>query len=148
MRILGLDYGSKTVGVAISDTRLIIATPLETICRQDEKSIKKTIKRLEVIIKEEKVTKIILGYPINMNGTEGERCIKTKEFKERLERNFKKTEVILKDERLSTKFATMILDKSSTKKSKQKKVVDKIAASFILQGYLDAIANNTEENKC
>ncbi len=139
MRVLGLDYGSKTVGVAISDLTNTIATPLETIVRQDEKSIKKTVKRIETIIKSEKIGKIILGYPLNMNGTVGERCEKTTEFKERLERNFKRVEVILRDERLSTSFASMILDTAEVKKHKQKKVVDKVAASFILQGYLDSV---------
>ncbi len=142
MRILGLDYGSKTVGVAISDELGLIASGVETITRDNEVSIKKTIKRLEEIIKENGIKKIILGYPKNMNGTEGERCKKTADFKARLERNFKKVEVILWDERLSTKVSIDILNESKMNKKEHKKVVDKMAAMYILQGYLDSCKKN------
>ncbi len=138
-KILGLDYGSKTVGVAISDELGLIASGVETITRDNEISIKKTIKRLEEIIKENNVKKIVLGYPKNMDGSEGERCQKTAEFKARLERNFKKVEVVLWDERLSTKFVTNILIESKVNKKEHKKVVDKMAAMYILQGYLDSL---------
>lgn len=141
MRILGLDYGSKTVGVAICDELGLMAHGLETITRDKEESIKKTIKRLEEIIKDYNVEKIVLGYPKNMDGSEGFRCEKTVEFKNRLERNFKKTEVILWDERLSTSFATSILFEGNVKKENHKKVIDKVAASYILQGYLDSLKN-------
>ncbi len=142
MRILGLDYGSKTVGVAISDELGLIATGIETITRDNEVSIKKTVKRLEEIIKEHSIKKIVLGYPKNMDGTEGERCEKTADFKARLERNFKRVEVILWDERLSTKVAIDILNESKMNKKDHKKVVDKMAAMYILQGYLDSCKRN------
>ncbi len=142
MRILGLDYGSKTVGVAISDELSLIARGVETITRDNEISIKKTIKRLDEIIKENGVQKIVLGYPKNMDGSEGERCEKTVEFKNRLERNFKKIEVILWDERLSTKIATQALCDGNVNRNEHKKVVDKVAAMYILQGYLDYIKKN------
>ncbi len=142
MRILGLDYGSKTVGVAISDETCLIATGIETIERQDEQSIKKTIRRLQEIVKEYNVEKIVLGYPKNMDGTEGFRCEKTVEFKNRLERNFKKIEVILWDERLSTSFSTKILFEGNVNQKDHKKVVDKVAAMYILQGYLDSLKKN------
>ncbi len=141
MKILGLDYGSKTVGVAISDELGLIASGIETITRDNEVSIKKTIKRLEEIIKENNIKKIVLGYPKNMDGSEGERCEKTTEFKARLERNFKKVEVVLWDERLSTSFATKVLYEGKVDKKDHKKVIDKMAAMYILQGYLDSIKN-------
>ena len=101
MRILGLDFGSKTVGVAVSDELLLTAQGLEIVRRQSPNKLRQTLARIEEIIAEYKVERIVLGYPKNMNNTEGERCEKTKEFKEMLE---KRTglEVILWDERLTT----------------------------------------------
>ena len=139
-RILGLDYGDKTVGVAVSDPSLLIAAPLETITRPDEVSIKKTIARLSEIIDAYEVTTIVLGYPRNMDGSEGFRCAKTNEFKARLERNFKRVDIILWDERLSTMFADRHLENLS--KHKRDRVIDQAAASAILQNYLDYIRQN------
>jgi len=142
-RILGLDYGDKTVGVAVSDPLMLTAAPLETIVRPDEISIKKTIARLSEIIKEYEVRTIVLGYPRNMDGSEGFRCAKTNEFKARLERNFKRIDIILWDERLSTMFADRHLENVS--KSKRDRVIDQAAASAILQNYLDYIRQNTNK---
>ena len=86
MRILGLDYGSKTVGVAVSDELLFTAQGLEIVRRQSPNKLRQSLARIEEIIKEYNVERIVLGYPKNMNNTEGERCEKTKEFKEMLER--------------------------------------------------------------
>jgi len=137
MRILGLDYGSKTLGVAISDPFGWTAQGLETITRKEENNLVATIKRLKEIITGYSIDKIVLGLPKNMNNTEGERVEKTLVFKRRLEREFGIT-VITWDERLSTVGAQRLLNEAEIGKKKQKKVIDKMAAVFILQGYLDA----------
>ncbi len=133
-RILGLDYGEKTIGVAVSDPFMLFAQGLEVLRRQDEKSIRKSIQRLSEIIRDMEINEIVLGYPKNLNNTEGDRCQKTLLFKERLTENFN-LPVILWDERLSTIGATHSISLLSRKK--QKAVVDKMAAVYILQGYLD-----------
>jgi putative Holliday junction resolvase len=137
MRILGLDYGSKTVGVAISDPFGWTAQGVETITRKDENNLVKTISRINEIINEYTVEKIILGLPKNMNNTEGERVEKTIQFKKRLEKEFP---VLVEtwDERLSTVGARRALLEADISRRKQKQVIDKMAAVFILQGYLDA----------
>lgn len=137
MRILGLDYGSKTLGVAISDPFGWTAQGLDTITRKEENNLVGTIKRLKEIITGYSIDKIVLGLPKNMNNTEGERVEKTLVFKRRLEREFGIT-VITWDERLSTVGAQRLLNEAEIGKKKQKKVIDKMAAVFILQGYLDA----------
>lgn len=138
MRILGLDYGSVTVGVAVSDSMLITAQPVEVIKRKSETKLRQTLARIEEIIAEYEVDKIVLGYPKNMNNTLGERVERTEEFKEKLE---KRTglEVILWDERLTTVSAMEVLKEGKVRREDRKKYVDKIAAVFILQGYLDSI---------
>ena len=138
-RILGLDYGDRRVGVAVSDPSLLIAVPLETIERPSEISIKKTIARLSQIINTYNTSTIVLGYPRNMDGTEGFRCAKTKDFKARLERNFKRADVILWDERLTTILAGRYLEPLG--KRKRGRVIDQAAASTILQSYLDFLRN-------
>lgn len=138
MRIMGLDYGSKTVGVAISDSLLLTAQSIETIERKEENKLRKTLARIEALIKEYEVEKIILGFPINMNDTIGERAEKTLEFKAMLERRTG-LEVILWDERLTTVEAEQILIESNVRREDRKKFIDKIAAGFILQGYLDSL---------
>ncbi len=136
MRIMGIDYGDKNVGIALTDPTRTIASAYEIIRREDEVAIKKTVKRIGEIIKEMEVTEIVLGYPKNMDGSEGFRCEKTILFKERLERNFKKIPVHLWDERLSTVGATHSLVEANLNKVEQKEVIDKMAAVFILEGYL------------
>ena len=136
MRILGLDFGSKTVGVAVSDPLLLTAQGVEIVRRQSPNKLRQTLARIEAIIKEYEVDRIVLGYPKNMNNTEGERCEKTKEFKEMLERRTGLS-VILWDERLTTVSADNYMMESGIRRENRKKYVDEIAAVFILQGYLD-----------
>lgn len=133
---MALDFGDKTIGVAISDPFGWTAQGLETIIRDKEKNIKSSLKRLDEIIKQYSVEKIILGFPKNMNNTQGSRCEKTLAFKKKLESHFK-LPVYLHDERLSTIGAERILLEADLSRAKRKKVIDKMAAVYILQGYLD-----------
>ncbi len=139
MRILGLDFGSKTVGVAVSDELLLTAQGLEIIRRQSSNKLRQSLARIEAIIAEYQVERIVLGYPKNMNNTEGERCEKTKEFKEMLERRTG-LEVILWDERLTTVAADRLMMETGIRRENRKEYVDEIAAVFILQGYLDSLS--------
>lgn len=139
MRILGLDYGSKTVGVAVSDALGITAQGLETIQRTQANKLRKTLARIEQLIKEYDVEKIVLGCPKNMNNTEGPRVQATLEFRDMLKRRTG-LEVILQDERLTTVSAERVLMESGVRRENRKEVIDKIAAVFILQTYLDAQA--------
>ena len=136
-RLMGLDFGSKTVGVALSDPTGLIASPLEIIEREREDKLRKTFSRIEELIEEYKVTKIVLGLPLNMDSSEGERVRKTEEFKEALERRTG-LEIVFWDERLSTVEAHDIMTEVGVKGIDRKKFVDKIAASIILQGYMDS----------
>lgn len=139
MRVMGLDYGSKTVGVAISDALKITAQGIETIERKEENKLRKTLARIEELAKEYEVESIVLGLPKNMNNTMGERAEKTLEFKAMLERR-SGLPVILWDERLTTVEAERTLIESKIRREERKKYIDKIAAVFILQGYLDSIS--------
>ena len=136
MRIMGLDYGSKTVGVAISDALLFIAQPHETIFRERETKLRKTLARIEELVREYEIEEIVLGLPLNMDDSLGERARKTLEFKGILEKRLNK-KIILHDERLSTYAAQEILKEAGVKGRDMKTYVDKIAASCILQDYLD-----------
>ncbi len=140
MRILGLDFGEKTIGVAISDPFGWTAQGVEIIRRKEERNLKASVTRIGELIKEYGVEKIVMGYPKNMNNTIGERCEKTESFKARLEKAFK-IEVILWDERLSTVAAERGLLEADLSRNKRKQVIDKMAAVFILQGYLDSKPN-------
>ncbi|MBQ9023033.1 MAG: Holliday junction resolvase RuvX [Eubacterium sp.] len=137
MRIMGLDFGSKTVGVAISDPLLLTAQSLETIYRQQENKLRRTLARIEALCAEYEVDLIVLGLPKNMDDTEGERCEKTRAFQEMLERRTG-ISVVFQDERLTTWEADQILIEDGIPFEERKKYVDKIAASLILQEYLDA----------
>lgn len=141
MRILGLDFGSKTVGVAVSDELLITAQGVEIVRRKSSGKLRQTLARIEELIAEYGVEKIVLGYPKNMNNTEGERCEKTKEFKEMLERRTG-LEVVLWDERLTTVAADLSMMEMGIRRENRKEYVDEIAAIFILQGYLDFLSNS------
>lgn len=141
MRILGLDYGTKTVGVAMSDPLLLTAQGIEIIRREHENKLRKTYARIEELCRENQVDRIVLGYPKNMNNTEGERCEKTNEFKEALERRTG-LPVILWDERLTTVAADAVMMESGIRRENRKEYVDEIAAIFILQGYLESIRND------
>ena len=144
MRILGLDFGSKTVGVAVSDGLLLTAQGVETIERKDENKLRKTCARIEELIAEYEITEIVLGLPKNMNNTEGERVEKTKAFGEMLERRTG-LPVHYWDERLTTVAAEQILMESGVRRENRKAVIDKVAAGLILQGYLDRL--KTKENE-
>ncbi len=138
MRIMGLDYGSVTVGVAISDAIGLTAQPVEVIKRKSENKLRQTLARIEELASEYGVERIVLGYPKNMNNSEGERAQRTKEFMEKL---IARTglEVVLWDERLSTVSAMNVLKEGGVRREDRKTYVDKIAASIILQGYLDSM---------
>ena len=136
-RILGLDYGTKTVGVALSDELRITAQPLETITRKDANKLRKTYARIEELVKEYDIEKIVLGLPKNMN-TVGERGEDTLSFRDALVRRTG-LEVILWDERLTTVASEKVLMESGVRRENRKKVIDQIAASMILQGYLDSL---------
>lgn len=144
MRIMGLDFGSKTVGVAISDPLLLTAQGTEIIRRKEENKLRQTLARIEELIKEYEVEKIVLGQPKHMNGTEGDRVAATAEFKEKLERRTG-LPVILWDERLTTVAADKTMMEAGIRREHRKEYVDMIAATFILQGYLDYLANHKEE---
>lgn len=143
MRIMGLDYGTKTVGVAISDALLLTAQGIETIERKEENKLRRTCARIEELIREYDVDKIVLGLPKHMNNDIGERAEKAIEFGEMLK---KRTglEVIMWDERMTTISAERVLIESDVRRENRKKYVDKIAAVFILQGYLDALSIRKE----
>lgn len=140
MRIMGLDFGSKTCGVALSDPLLITAQSFEIIRREKPNHLRKTLARIEEIINEYEISEIVLGNPKNMNDTEGERVALTLEFKESLERRTG-LKVTLWDERLTTVAATEIMIEAGIRREKRKDYVDSIAASIILQGYLDNMDN-------
>lgn len=144
MRIIGLDFGSKTVGVAVSDELLITAQGIEIVRRKSENKLRQTLARIEELIKEYNVEKIVLGFPKNMNNSEGERCEKTLEFKEMLERRTGLT-VELWDERLTTVAADSLMMEAGIRRENRKEYVDQIAASFILQGYLDYLQNEKNQ---
>ena len=139
-RILGLDYGTKTVGVAISDPLLMMAQELETITRQRASALRHTLVRIVEICNEYEVTEIVLGYPLNMDDSEGFRCEDTLKFKELLEKRVD-IPITLHDERLTTMYADEILAESGVLKSNRKKYIDQIAAAIILQEHLDALKN-------
>ena len=144
MRILGLDFGSKTVGVAVSDELLITAQGVEIVRRKSPSKLRQTLARIEELVAFYGVEKIVLGYPKNMNNTEGERCEKTKEFKEMLERRTG-LDVVLWDERLTTVAADRSMMETGSRRENRKEFVDEIAAIFILQGYLDFLRNKGEK---
>lgn len=131
-----MDYGSKTVGVAISDPLGLTAQGIETICRKEENKLRKTCARMEELIREYGVEHIVLGLPKHMNNEVGERAEKTLEFKEMLVRRTGLS-VTMWDERLTTKEAERTLIESNVRRENRKQYVDTIAAVFILQGYLD-----------
>jgi len=143
MRILGLDFGSKTCGVAVSDPLGITAQGLEIIERKKAGQLRQTLARIEELVKEYDVSRIVLGYPKNLNNTEGDRCEKTNEFKGMLEQRTG-LPVELWDERLTTVAADNAMMEMGIRRENRKQYVDEIAAIFILQGYLDLQANKKE----
>jgi len=133
-----MDYGEKTIGIAISDPFGWTAQGVEIIRRKEENNLKSSVERIRDLIKEYNVEKIILGFPKNMNNTLGPRAEKTLEFMKKLEKEFS-LPIVLWDERLSTKAAENILLEADLSRNKRKKVIDKMAAVYILQGFLDSI---------
>ena len=140
MRKMGLDFGSKTVGVAVSDPLLITAQGVEIVRRKSENKLRQTLARIEELIIEYEVDELVLGYPKNMNDTLGERAEKTQEFKDMLERRTGLS-VQLWDERLTTVAADKAMIEAGIRREERKEHVDRIAAVFILQGYLDYLKN-------
>lgn len=138
MSIMGLDFGSKTIGVAVSDPLGLTAQGIETIVRKSAKRLRQSLARIEALITEYGVEEIVLGFPKNMNDTQGERCEKTLEFKEMLERRSGLT-VHLWDERLTTVEAMRALMEGEVRREHWKEHVDRLAAVLILQGYLDSL---------
>ena len=139
MRIMGLDYVTKTVGVAVSDPLGITAQAVETITRKEENKLRKTCARIEALIAEYGVERIVLGFPKHMNNDIGERAEKALEFRDILARRTG-LEVVMWDERLTTVSAERTLMESGVRRENRKKHIDQIAAVFILQGYLDMLS--------
>ena len=137
-RIMGLDFGSVTCGVAISDELWVTAQGIEVITRKHENKLRQTLARIEELVKEYEVDCIVLGYPKNMNNTIGERAEKTEAFREKLISR-SGLDVILWDERLTTVSAHQAMIEGNVRREDRAKVVDKVAAVLILQGYLDWI---------
>lgn len=147
IRIMGLDFGSKTVGVAVSDPLGITAQGIEIVRRTSENKLRKTLARIEALVAEYQVTEFVLGLPKNMNNTSGERVEKTMEFKAMLEHRTG-LPVHMWDERLTTVAADRTLIEAGVRRENRKEYVDMLAAVYILQGYLDSLERkkNDEEN--
>lgn len=137
IRIMGLDFGSKTVGVAVSDPLGLTAQGIEIVRRTQENKLRKTLARIEELIRTYEVTEIVLGYPKNMNNTIGDRAEKSLAFKEMLERRTG-LPVVMWDERLTTVAANRTLIEGGVRRENRKDYVDMLAAVYILQGYLDS----------
>ena len=134
-KVLGLDLGTRTIGIAISDIMEMIASGVETYRFRDD-DFDSALKRVEEIVKEKKVYKIVLGYPKHMNGDVGEKALLCEDFKKKLE-DLLNIEVVLVDERWTTKLATNRLLEFDMSRNKRKKIIDQMAAVVILQNYLD-----------
>lgn len=136
MQILGLDVGDRTVGIAASDALLLTAQGVETIRR---KSLKQDLYRLQELMKQYETDQLVVGLPKNMDGSQGERCTIVRGFAAEILKAMPDTKIVFWDERLSTVAASRSLIAADVSRAKRKKVIDKMAAVFILQGYLDSI---------
>ena len=146
-RILGLDYGTKTVGVAVSDPLLLTAQGVEIIRRKEENKLRKTLARIEELVKEYGASRIVLGLPKKMNNSLGDRAEKSLAFKEMLERRTG-LPVVMWDERLTTVAADRTMMEAGIRREHRREYVDEIAAVFILQNYLDYLScHPMETNK-
>jgi putative holliday junction resolvase len=145
-RIMGLDYGSVTVGVAVSDALGLTAQGIEVIRRKQENKLRQTLARIEELIAEYGIGIIVLGYPKHLNNTVGDRAVKSQEFAEKL-RQRTGLEVVLWDERLTTVAAHQVLDQGGLNYKEKALVIDKLAAVLILQGYLDRLHFMKKEEK-
>lgn len=143
MRIMGLDFGAMTCGVAISDELLITAQGIETIRRKHESKLRQTLARIEELVEQYSVERIVVGLPKNMNNTEGERAVACRDFAAEVSRRTG-LETVMWDERLSTVAAHRVLDEAELSYTRKNEVVDKLAATIILQNYLDYLANKGE----
>ena len=137
-RILALDYGDIHIGVALSDETGQISMPFKTIIKKDKFTIKPAVKEIGEIIKEYDIKTIVVGYPKNMDDTLGIRAEVSEDFKNRLERNFKKIDILLWDERLTTQAAKELLDEMQVSPKERKQMIDQVAASIILRDYIEA----------
>ena len=137
MRVMGLDFGSKTVGVSVSDPLGVTAQGVEIIRRTSENKLRQTLARIETLAKEYEVETFVLGLPKHMNNDIGERAVKSMEFGEMLHRRTG-IEVIMWDERLTTASAERTLIEAGVRRENRKQYIDQIAAVFILQSYLDS----------
>lgn len=146
MKLMGLDYGSVTVGVALSDDLFLTAQAQEVIRRKQENKLRQTYQRIEQLIIERKVDALVVGYPKHLDDSVGERARKSEEFAENLERRTG-LPVILWDERLTTVMAHRILDAGEVSLEKKQKVVDQIAAAIILQSYMDYLTGHEDKKK-
>lgn len=133
MRTLGMDYGSATLGISISDETKTIATGVETI---RYKTMEELLNKIDVYFDKYKIDEVVLGDPKNLDGSVSKRCEETYKFKDILESRYN-IKVIMEDERLTTVIANQVLLENNTRRDKRKKVVDKLASTIILQGYLD-----------
>lgn len=138
MRILGLDYGSATVGVAVNDGLGLTVQPVETIVRKEENKLRRTCARIEELVREYEVSLLVLGLPLNMDGSEGERVEKTRAFGDMLARRTG-LPVVYQDERLTTEAADEILSESGIRRRDRKAYIDQIAAVLILEEYLSRV---------
>lgn len=134
MRILGLDYGSVTVGVAVNDGLGLTVQPVETIVRKEENKLRRTCARIEELIREYDISLLVLGLPLNMDGSEGERAEKTRQFGDMLARRTG-LPVVYQDERLTTAEADEILADSGIRRQDRKTYIDQVAAVLILEDY-------------
>ena len=134
--VLGLDYGEKTVGVAVSDALFMTAQGLETIRRERTTKLRRTLARIEEICRERGVTRIVLGYPKGLDGREGERCERTREFKDALERRLK-LPVELEDERFTTNYADRLMLLGGKKRELLKEDSDTVSAALILSSWME-----------
>ena len=150
-RIMGLDFGSKTVGVAMTDALCLIASPCETIVRDKENKLRPTLRRIAELCKDQEIDRVVVGLPLNMDGTAGERVQKTEEFcallRSRLLAMDLDIPIVLWDERLSTQAADEILEQSGVKNAERKTYIDKIAAALILEDYMRNGIGSEESGK-
>ena len=137
MAVLGLDFGDKTIGVAVSDGLGLTAQGLTILRRERPEAYKQNLRELAQIVEERQITKIVLGLPKNLDNTEGDRCEKTRAFGERLQKRFPQAELVLWDERFSTVAVQAAMQAGGLSAAQRKQNVDKLAAVYILQGYLD-----------
>lgn len=144
-RILALDYGDRHIGVAVSDPLGSFAMPLKTIIKKDPQTIKPAVAEIGQLIKEYEIGQIVVGHPVNMDDSIGPRAVLAADFSQRLRRNFKRIPILLWDERLSTQTAREILSEQGIYGKDQKAVLDQVAASVILQDYMDWVKREKEK---